>query len=157
MSSPALEVFAIFDSATGLPLSGLAAGASFLSYVNDLGVAVAQPIISEIGTTGLYFFSPVFADPARAIAYIIDFGATASPRRSWRYMRPEDWATDSISADVAVLKQIAIGKWEIKTTGADANTLILYQADGVTVLQKFLLADSVGTPTSINPYKRSPI
>lgn len=50
-----------------------------------------------------------------------------------------------------------LGKWQIFTTGPDANRLVIYRADGVTVLKKFDLADSTGTATVINPFRRTPV
>lgn len=55
------------------------------------------------------------------------------------------------------LVDYAQGKWEIKVTGPDANRLILYRADGVTVLKKFDLQNSNGDATFINPFKRIPL
>lgn len=55
------------------------------------------------------------------------------------------------------LKDIGIGKWQVFTSGADANRLVLYRQDGSTVLKKFDLKDSVGDPTYINPFARNPV
>jgi hypothetical protein len=55
------------------------------------------------------------------------------------------------------LVDYAQGKWEIKVTGPDANRLVLYRADGVTVLKKFDLANANGDATFINPFKRTPV
>jgi hypothetical protein len=160
MASPQIEVIVFYDLSTGAPLSGLTP--TFEVYEDDLGndLSGTAPTISEIGVSSVYKFTPAFADPDRGIIYVIDAGATANPRRVSRYMRPEDWATDDVAtavADIAIIKTVTLGKWEIKSTGGDANHLILYEDDGVTVLQKFLLTDVSGVPTYINPFKRSPV
>jgi hypothetical protein len=49
------------------------------------------------------------------------------------------------------------GKWEIFTSGPDENRLVLYRPDGSTVLQKYNLHDKDGAPTSITPYRRTPV
>lgn len=152
MASPKLEVFFIYNLATGAPQTGIA-GITFDTYKNDLGVNVANPTISEIGG-GAYGFTPVFADPARAIVYVINVNNVAySPQRVARFMRPEDWTTD----DISTLLDYESGKWEIVTTGGDANRIIYYAADGVTVLKKFDLTDDNGDPTSTNPFVRTPV
>lgn len=75
-----------------------------------------------------------------------------------------DGKVDTLIADMGTLStkmddvvDYHQGKWEIKTTGPDANRLILYRADGVTVLKKFDLADAAGNPTYISPFKRTPV
>lgn len=55
------------------------------------------------------------------------------------------------------LRDEAIGKWEILTTGPDANRLVLYRVDGITVLKKFDLQDVGGSPNFNNPFKRIPV
>lgn len=55
------------------------------------------------------------------------------------------------------LKDIGIGKWQVFTSGGDANRLVLYRQDGSTVLKKFDLKDAVGDPTYINPFARNPV
>lgn len=150
MASPKIEVIAVYSATTGSPLTGQTL--TFDTYKDDLGVNVSQPTITEIGG-GFYKFTPVFASPNRGIAYIVNTGAGATPERVARFMRPEDWNTDSL----AFLTQYESGKWEIKTTGPDANRLIIYDADGTTVLIKYDLFDNVGAPTSTNPFKRVPV
>lgn len=153
MASPKLEVFFVKSTATNLPLTGAAGSMVFETYKNDLGANVTpQPTISEIGG-GLYAFTPVFSDAARGIAYVITTGASGNPDRIYRYMRPEDWNADKVDT----LVSIETGKWEIKTSGPDANRMIMYAADGVTVLYKFDLFDESGAATTINPFKRVPV
>lgn len=180
MASPKLEVFFLFDQTTGEPVTGQT-GIAFETYKNDQGVNVLpQPTISEIGG-GAYGFLPVFADADRGIVYVIECGSDVSPARVSRYMRPEDWRTDNVDVAVSTrasqtsvdsLGALALeeleekvdriihfneGKWQIHTTGSDANRLVIYDEDGTTVLVKFDLYDSSGIPTSVNPYKKVPV
>lgn len=147
MASPKIEVFFLYDSA-GAPLTG--ATPVFDTYKDDLGTNLAQPSITEIGG-GAYKFTPVL-DPARGIAYVVDGGASANPRRLARYVRPEDFATDLVQD----LWDIEFGKWQIATSGPDIHRLVLYRPDN-SILKKFDLFDSAGIPTSINPFRRDPI
>lgn len=160
MASPKIEVFAVYHITTGALLTGQAGLMSFLTYTDDLGNAVAAPSISEIGSTGLYKFTPTFpVDTNRGVVYVVNTGTNGNPTRQSRFIRPEDWATDSISTlvtDVALIKKIETGKWQIHTSGADVNRLVIYDTDGTTVLVKFDLVDAAGIPTTTNPYKRSP-
>ena len=148
MASPAIEVFFLYDS-SGAPLTGISP--TFDTYKDDLGADLAQPAITEIGG-GAYKFTPVL-NPARGIAYVVNGGAFANPRRLARYVRPEDYHVDLLQD----LHDMNFGKWEIKTSGPDINRMLTYKADGVTILKKFSLFDSAGVPTSINPFRRDPI
>jgi hypothetical protein len=65
--------------------------------------------------------------------------------------------TSALAAQIQDLLDYQAGKWEIKTTGADANRLILYRPDGVTVLKKFDLKNANGDPTFVNPFQRVPV
>jgi hypothetical protein len=162
MASPKIEVFFVYDG-TGAPLTGLTP--TFEVYKDDLGANLTQPTITEIGG-GAYKFTPVF--PAnRGIAYIVLTGG--NPARIAKFIRPEDYnldnadvptssrAASTLEGKVDELLQIGKGKWEIKTSGPDANRLIIYEADGTTVLRKFDLFDKDGLPTAINPFKRVPV
>jgi hypothetical protein len=88
MASPKLEVFFLYNATTGAPLTGQT-GLTFTSYKNDLGTNLAQPTISELGG-GAYGFTPVFADLARGITYLVNTNG-AVPAYFSRFMRPEDW------------------------------------------------------------------
>lgn len=161
MASPKDENLFFFDPAADVPLTGLSP--TFTTYKDDLGNDLAQPVISEVGG-GWYKFTPVFADPDRSISYIVDGGVSASPRYIYRNMRPEDWNADNADTSVSAVETkiddihaVSLGKWEIKTTGVDANRMILYAEDGVTVLKKFDLFDDSGAPTSVNPFVREPV
>jgi hypothetical protein len=151
MSSPKLEVFFIYDSASA-PLSGLTP--TFDVYKDDLGADLLRPTISEIGSSGAYKFTPdVTSIPGRGIAYVVNCGAGAWPIRLARYIRPEDFAVDMITD----LWEEAFGKWKIFTSGPDINRLVLYKTDGVTVLKKFDLQSQAGFPTTINPFAKIPV
>lgn len=50
-----------------------------------------------------------------------------------------------------------VGRWEIKTSGPDANRFIVYADDGVTVVRKYDLIGADGLPTFINPFQRNPV
>jgi hypothetical protein len=149
MSSPKIQVFFLYDLATGLPLTG--ATPTFSTYKDDTGSNLAQPAISEIGG-GSYKFTPTFPTD-KGIACVIDGGASANPRYVASYMRPEDFYIDRVED----LYQETFGKWRIHTSGADANRLVLYQTDGVTVLKKFDLQDTNGIPTTTNPFIKIPV
>lgn len=60
------------------------------------------------------------------------------------------------STHVLQLRRLAEGHWKIFNTGPDANRLVLYSADGVTVLQKWDLKDLSGAPTTSTIYERVP-
>ena len=153
MASPQLQLFFVLSAVTNLPLTGAAGGMSFELYRKYNGSSftdLTPPTIIEVGD-GLYAFAPTFADLTAGISYVINTGS-GNPQRVFGYMRPEDWNADLITT----LVNIETGKWEIKTSGPDANKLIIYAQDGVTPLYKFQLFDSSGTPTSTNPFKRVP-
>lgn len=97
LASPKLEVFAFYNS-SNVPLAGLSV--SFAAYRDSSGAVVASPAVSEMGD-GLYKFTPVFSDVTKGIGYIADGGSTAYPRYYSRYMRPEDWNTDSVDSLVS--------------------------------------------------------
>lgn len=174
MAAPKREVFFLYDSGTGAPLGGQAGALTFSVYKDDLGVDLAQPGFSEIAP-GVYAFTIVFADPARGVIYLVDSGAGAIPAFYGRYARPQDWNDDNADTPLAALgaaiqanidaadlnttnaREFNEGKWEVKTSGPDANRLIIYAPNGVTVLKKFDLFDSAGAPTTVNPYKRVPV
>lgn len=54
------------------------------------------------------------------------------------------------------LTRVSEGRWKVHTTGPDANKLVLYDADGTTVLQKWSLTDSTGTPSTGPVFERVP-
>lgn len=61
-----------------------------------------------------------------------------------------------IASKVQDLHDIELGKWQIFTTGPDANRLVLYKPDGTTVIKKFDLKNADGVLTFVNPLSRTP-
>lgn len=149
MASPQIIVFTIFDSSNN-PLTGQAGLMSFTTYKNEIGTNLSAPTIVEVGG-GAYKFTPTFATN-HGIAWVINTGAGANPPSLFGYIRPEDFYPDQIQD----LTDEAFGKWQIFTIGGNANKLILYRADGVTILKTFDLQDASGNPTTTNPFIRVP-
>lgn len=146
--SPKIVVFWLYNATTGAPAAGETP--VFTVYKDDQGNDMAQPSITAIGG-GAYKFTPVF-DSGEGIAFSISSGSTALPLYQSGYLRPEDYFID----DIAILKQIETGKWQIHTTGPNENQLVLYDEDGVTALYTFDLADEDGNPVSTGPFRRTP-
>ncbi|NDD85136.1 hypothetical protein EBZ38_12805 [bacterium] len=161
MASPKIEVIFLYNEITGSPITG--ASFTFETYKDNTGANITPPSITEIGG-GAYSFTPSFTTD-KGIVYVLRADTSgATPKRVSRYMRPEDWNTDNsdiptstVNDAVSELISIAKGKWEIKTTGPDANRLILYDIDGVTVIKKFNLKDSSGNPTATAVFSREPV
>lgn len=67
-----------------------------------------------------------------------------------------DIATQSllslISSDLALVKQIESGRWEI-----DSNQMIFYDTDNTTPILTFDLFDSNGDPSEDNVFERTPV
>jgi hypothetical protein len=135
MPSPQMEVFFLFDQATGAPKTGQA-GLSFSSYTDETGGALTPPSIVEIGG-GAYGFTPAFTSTSHGIVYVLNCGAGVTPTYVTRYARPEDWLYENIE----------LGRKQIVRSGGDANKRILFKPDGATVIQKFALLDENGNPT----------
>lgn len=156
--SPTAETFFVFNISDGTPLTGAAGGMSFDTYKDDTGTNLTPPTIFEIGG-GAYGFSPTFT-PGRGIVYVLSTGASGNPQKLSRYMRPEDYYADgipSIAAIVADIQEFSEGRWKIFSDGPDANRMVFYRADGVTVLKKFDLLDADGNPAVFSPFERSPV
>lgn len=149
MASPLIEVVFFYSASTGAPLAGLTP--TFTTYTNTAGTPVAQPAISEIGG-GAYKFTPV-VPTSEGIVYVMDGGATATPRYATRFIRGSDFDLD----DIPTILQYNQGRWKIHTSGPDANRIVIYEEDGTTVLRKFDLKDSAGAATSTAPYEREPV
>lgn len=150
MGSPQNVVFFAFTPSTGAPLTGQAGNITFDTYKDSSGNNLAQPAITEVGG-GAYQFTPVFADPTKSIAFVINLGAAANNQRLSGFVRPEDYYEDLIQA----MSQYQQGSWEIKNSGPDANRMIIYAPDGVTVLFKYNLTDAGGNPVTTGVYKRT--
>lgn len=150
MGSPKEVVFFVYDASTGAGKTGWTGSLTFDIYINDVGGAISQPTITEVGG-GAYKFTPVF--PANTpIICIVNGTVAVFPQRQSFYLRPEDYLVDSIQD----LWDEVLGKWQIFTTGPDANRLVLYRQDG-SVLKKFDLTDGVGAPTYTSPFTRTPV
>lgn len=78
---------------------------------------------------------------------------------------------DAVNSNVAILdariqqvedvlddiRSFEAGRWKIFTTGPDANRIVYYKEDGVTVLAKFDLKDIAGSPTYAAAFERLPV
>lgn len=148
-TSPKIVEFAVFNIGTGAPLTGAAGAMSFSTYTDETGAAITPPAIVEIGG-GLYKFTPTFPSIVHGIAYMINTGA--NPTYLSGYIRPEDYFIDEID----LIRKLQTNKWAIITTGGDANKMVFYDDDGTTPLLKVALVDAGGTPTSTNPFARTP-
>lgn len=148
--SPQLISFTLYSASTGTPLPGQTP--TFLTYCDETGAAILpQPTIVEIGGGG-YYFIPTF-HPGHGTFYVVDGGSGTASRYVSNLVRPEDYYPDMILD----LEDEIVGKWQVFTSGPDANRLVLYRQDGVTVLKKFDLKDSTGAPTSTLPFTRIPV
>lgn len=177
MGSPHIETCFLFNIATGAPLSGQSSLMSFSYYGDDLGNAITAPTITEIGTSGIYKFTPVFTDPSRCICYTLSTGTGANPVYLTRQMRPEDWNGDntdvasstlatsseattitsaiaSVQTDTTTIINCELGDEVVVTSGGDINRLVKYEQDHTTVIKKFDLTDANGTPTTTDPYSK---
>jgi hypothetical protein len=138
MSSPKNFAFTVYDPATGLPKNGIVGQLSFITYVDDTGVNVTPPAISAVAGGG-YQFTPTFPTD-HGIYFEIAVAGGYMPLVVPGYLRPEDYAVDSIAgmvADIASLKDFQQGSWEIPTTGPDANRIVFKALDGVTVVGRY--------------------
>lgn len=168
MASPKDFVFFVLSSATGLPATGLTP--TFATYKDNTGANVSQPAITEIGG-GLYKFTPVFADPAKYIAFVISTGQ--NPPYQPGYLRPSDFYVDALetySTDVgftqdivtvvqdttALLLKHATADERVHTSGPSSGRAIRYDsADHSTVLGEWEVFGEDGTtPDVVNPYYR---
>lgn len=146
----------------------------------DLSDVASPPVITELvsaGAGGTYYFDYA---PTFDIVYEIDGGAsvaevtiryqsdTIGPADTWvdeptSQVASDVWTDSNGYADgtrgaaLTRLAHIEEGRWKIFTTGGDANRLVLYDADGSTVLQKWDLKDSAGAPTSTTVFERIPV
>jgi hypothetical protein len=62
-----------------------------------------------------------------------------------------------ITTRVYRIQQLKEGHWKIFTSGGDANRLVLYAADGTTVLQKWDLKNAAGAASSAEVFERIPV
>lgn len=137
MASPKLEIFYIYDPATGLPLPGVVP--TFSKYTDNLGNPIAQPAISDYGG-GAYGFTPVFADPTKGILYLVDTTGK-SPLYYGRYMRPEDWNEDNSD----VLSSLIKAKTDLIGTGTVASAADVNSArDSIKGAQNISISEIAG-------------
>jgi hypothetical protein len=168
MASPAI-VMVFFNDSSGNALTGLTP--TFDTYVDDAGGAVTQPTITEVGG-GFYKFTPVFPSN-KGLAYVINGGATANPRRQYDFLVPEDigptfltsivngvWdglrsahtVAGSFGSLMRLLAAVFAGRAEVDAT---VGTLKTYDLDGTTLRQTQTLAKADGaTPAGLDAVKR---
>lgn len=144
MASPKIFAFIVYDATTGIPKTGAAGSFTFETYKTEAGVNQTPPSIVEIGGGG-YYFTPTFVTD-HGIFFVLN---TANlPLRISGYLRPEDYNADdipSLETNVTNVMQYQQGSWTIATTGPDANRMIFYAPDGITVLQKYDLQQTDGS------------
>ena len=63
----------------------------------------------------------------------------------------------TINTNTILIKDYTEGRWKVFTSGPDANRIVFYKLDGVTVVKKYDLLDSAGNPSSTNPFERDPV
>ncbi len=148
-------IFALYGN-TGAPLTG--AVPVFTTYETLAGVPVTpQPSIVEIGG-GMYGFTPYATDISNGTAYVIDGTASANPRYSAGGLQPGvnvNVDVASILAIVTTISNYLSGRWEIVTSGAQANQMVFYAPDNVTQIAVFNLLDVNGNPTTTNIMQRT--
>lgn len=59
--------------------------------------------------------------------------------------------------EVERLRNITAGRWKIHSVGPDANRIVYYAEDGVTIVAKFDLKDISGNPTFKSAFERIPV
>ena len=64
---------------------------------------------------------------------------------------------ESIAVDNELIRKITTNKWQIFTSGPDANRLVVFEDDDITPLVKFDLKDAAGSATTTNPFTRIPV
>ncbi len=64
---------------------------------------------------------------------------------------------DTVVLQAAAIRAFNEGRCKIHTTGPDANRLVVYDVDGVSVLAKFDLFDASGSPSTSSPFERVPV
>jgi hypothetical protein len=122
-------------------------------------VLVPGSALSLIGQTQLS------VQPAAAafVGTILSFEVEVAPADAAFYTSARGTKLDALDSVATLVSQLQdltderFGKWVIETTGPDANRLVLYKLDGITILKKFNLADINGDPNFINPFSRTPV
>ena len=149
----------------GTPVSAVAAGSITVQIVKSDGTTYSYTptgpdwSIFNSGASagsGTYQLRLTTTDTntTGSLMYIVKAAATDAFVGSIKIVANEEADTYTRVVD---LHDETLGKWQIFTTGPDANRLVLYRQDGTTVLKKFDLADSGGTATVVNPFRRTPV
>jgi len=158
-------VWARIKDATGAPVTGILFGAVAATVWKNDGTTV-DLILTALDWTevtgGAFAGSGTYIltlpgsslDQVGRVMYGIKVGTNDPYIGAMKVIANEEAET---KVEVDTLLGIGLGKWTIAVTGADANRLILYAQDGVTVIKKFSLKDAAGDPTFINPFSREPI
>jgi trimeric autotransporter adhesin len=140
----------------GTPVSTVSADvASVQSTVNTIDTNVSD-VEGVVGTINSKIGTPVSTVSADILAVNDKLGTPLNGTVS------TDIATAiSDISDVAVIAHriqvLKEGKWKIFTSGPDENRLVLYEADGTTVAQKWELKNSAGALSSSEVYERTPL
>jgi hypothetical protein len=171
MASPRREIYLATNATSGAPLSGLTP--TFLTYKDETGTNLTQPSITEVGTTGIYMFTPTL-QINHIIVYVIDNGASAANRYEWGTIRAEEYDIDLVAGNPAATWDVVrSGHVTAGTYGAlmrlltaifagrvvidsALGTIKIYDLDGTTLLQTQLLFASDGTtPKGLDAVIRS--
>jgi hypothetical protein len=147
MASPTPEVIVVYDN-NGDPLPGAVADMSWAKSSTEAGASIITPAITDIGG-GVYTFTPPIPPIGHGWVYVLATGH--QPKYYTRYFRPEDYNADLLPD----IKNFLFGTWKIFTTGADANRMVFYAPDGITVMAKYDLKDASGVATVFNPFSRN--
>jgi hypothetical protein len=147
-------VFPLF-ALSGAPATGITP--TFSTYESLAGAPITQPTIVEIGN-GFYGFQPGPTDIANGTVYIIDGTTACNPRYQAGALQPGA----DVSADVTevlalctLMANVLTGRWEIVTSGMNANQMIFYGPDNTTVIATFNLLDINGNPAFSGIYQRT--
>lgn len=140
---------------TGITVMIIKADATSLSYtptaanwaIYDTGIA------SGTGTYQLRL-QTTDVDIPGTLMYLVKSATSDTFVGSVKVVANEEADTFSRVTD---MHDETFGKWRIFTTGPDANRLVMYRPDGVTVLKKFDLKTASGAPTVVNPFIRDPL
>lgn len=143
-------------------------------------LVVTNAAMTEVGD-GFYKYNFTTYDPTKEYLFRTDGGATlpASERyqkASNRHGGQETWSVDiagnnlsgsfgkavndiNINVNIAITVLDILLKYESNRTKVDpvANTLTIYDDDGVSILQVFDLFNDNGTPSSECVYERRPV
>ena len=161
----------IFDNA-GNPVAGIAFGAVTASVQKADGSTAAVTVtISDWSETTFGAFSgtgsyelilPAGAlDTTGQLIYAISTPGNRTHVGVIKVVANEEVDTytlaNTISGTVERIQVLKEGRWKIFDSGPDANRLVLYDFDGISILQKWDLKDKTGAPSSTEVYERVPV